>query len=78
MIYHSLDDYLVNANQLALLKDYCRKNLVLLNNGSHLGFLYRKEFLNSLKSEIPDIEMKNEIEYEKNEDMLLNTVLGGV
>ena len=51
-IYHSLDDYLVNKNQLAQIKDYAKDKLVLLNNGSHLGFLYRKEFLEELKNEI--------------------------
>ena len=51
-IYHSLDDYLVNKNQLAQIKDYAKDKLVLLNNGSHLGFLYRKEFLAELKHEI--------------------------
>lgn len=51
-IYHSLDDYFVNKNQLASLKTIAKGNLVLLNNGSHLGFLYRKEFQDKLKSQI--------------------------
>ena len=51
-IYHSLDDYLVNKQQLAKIKDYAGDKLVLLNNGSHLGFLYRKEFIAELKHEI--------------------------
>ena len=61
-IYHALDDYLVNSNQLAKLKDYCKDNLVLMNNGSHLGFLYRKEFIETLKQEITlkdDLEILN-------------------
>lgn len=51
-IYHSLDDFFVNKNQLEKIKLYSPKNFVCLNNGSHLGFLYRNEFLNSFKKEI--------------------------
>ena len=51
-IYHSLDDYLTNKDQLALLRKYCGNKLVLFNNGAHLGFLYRDEFVNELKKEI--------------------------
>ena len=51
-IYYAIDDYLVNKKQPAQLKEYARNNLVLLNNGSHLGFLYRNEFLAELKREI--------------------------
>ena len=49
-IYHTMDDYLVNGNQLSSLKTIARDNLVLINNGSHLGFLYRDEFINELKN----------------------------
>lgn len=49
-IYHTMDDYLVNGNQLSSLKIIARDNLVLINNGSHLGFLYRDEFINELKN----------------------------
>lgn len=51
-IYHSLDDYLTNHAQLKKLKLYTGKNTVLMSNGAHLGFLYTKEFLDDLKSEI--------------------------
>lgn len=51
-IYHSLDDFFVNKNQLEQLKLYSPTNVVCLNNGSHLGFLYRKEFQDLLKKEI--------------------------
>lgn len=51
-IYHSLDDFFVNKNQLEQLKMYSPKNIVCLNNGSHLGFLYRKEFQDSFKNDI--------------------------
>jgi len=55
-IYHSLDDYLINKNQLKELRSYCDNKLVLFNHGAHLGFLYRDEFINSLKNEIKLIE----------------------
>lgn len=51
-IYHSLDDYLTNKSQLTELKGFCDDKLVLFNNGSHLGFVYRDEFLNLFKKEI--------------------------
>ena len=55
-IYHSLDDFFTNKNQIAKLKDIAGKHLIALSNGSHLGFLYRKEFLDVLKQ---DIEYSN-------------------
>ncbi len=51
-IYHSLDDYFVNQGQIAKLKELAKDNLICLNCGSHLGFLYRKEFEDALKKEI--------------------------
>lgn len=48
-IYESMDDFLINQSQLEQLKAYSPQNVICLNNGSHLGFLYRKEFLESLK-----------------------------
>ena len=51
-IYHSIDDYLVNSNELKILKKYSKNKLVLLSNGSHLGFLYRPEFLQELQKDI--------------------------
>lgn len=51
-IYHSLDDYLVNQQQLKQLKIYTGKKTTLLNNGAHLGFLYKQEFIDDLKKEI--------------------------
>jgi len=51
-IFHSLDDYLISKEQLKDLKNCCENKLTLFNNGSHLGFLYRDEFLNELKKEI--------------------------
>ena len=51
-IYHSTNDYLTNKEQLKNLKNICKNHIVLLDNGSHLGFLYRKEFINDLKNTI--------------------------
>lgn len=51
-IYQSFDDYFINKNQLARLKTLAGKHLVCLNCGAHLGFLYRKEFIDALKIDI--------------------------
>jgi Mn-containing catalase len=61
-IYHTLDDYFVNKEQLQQLKDYSGSKVVLLNNGSHLGFLYRREFLESFKKDIAFKSMKLAVE----------------
>ncbi|MBQ7126044.1 hypothetical protein IJO12_03060, partial [bacterium] len=57
-IYHSLNDYLTNTNQLRKLKDYTGKRTVLFDNGAHLGFLYRKEFIDDLNETITSILVK--------------------
>ena len=51
-IYHTIDDYLVNSQQLNILKKYTGNKSIFLNNGSHLGYMYREEFINSLKNDI--------------------------
>lgn len=51
-IYHTLDDYYVNRQQLSWLKNQSNDNTILFSNGSHLGFLYRKEFLTQFKKDI--------------------------
>ena len=51
-IYHAIDDYYVNKEQLSWLKKQCNSKAVYFNNGSHLGFLYRHEFLDELKKDI--------------------------
>lgn len=51
-IYESLDDYFVNKNQISLLKTLTGNHLSCLNCGSHLGYLYRKEFAEALMSDI--------------------------
>ena len=58
-IYHSLNDYLTNATQLKRLKEYSGNKVVLLDNGSHLGFLYREEFINDLKDTISHYKSDN-------------------
>lgn len=57
-IYHTLDDYYVNPEQLIRLKQTCGSKSVYFNNGSHLGFLYRKEFQDEFKK---DIKLENSI-----------------
>lgn len=51
-IYHSLDDYYVNHEQLIWLKKQSKNKSVFFNYGSHLGFLYRKEFIDEFKKDI--------------------------
>lgn len=51
-IYHALDDYLADHSQLKKLKQYTKDNSMYMSNGSHLGFLYRKEFIDDLRKEI--------------------------
>ena len=51
-IYHSLNDYLTSPNQIKKLKQTAGNKLVLVDNGAHLGFMYRKEFIEDLKNSI--------------------------
>jgi len=51
-IYHALDDFFVNSDQLSWLKKQTDEKAVYFSNGSHLGFLYRKEFTDELKKDI--------------------------
>ncbi|MBR6723480.1 VacJ family lipoprotein [bacterium] len=51
-IYHSMNDYLTNSHQLKKLREYANDKLVLIDNGAHLGFLYRHEFIEDLKNTI--------------------------
>lgn len=50
-IYHSLDDCFTNPQQLIWLKKQTGNKIVLFSNGSHLGFLYRKEFIDIFKKD---------------------------
>lgn len=51
-IYEAFDDYFINLEQIQKLKTITGSHLICLNCGSHLGFLYRKEFLDDLKQSI--------------------------
>ena len=51
-IYESFDDYLLNQNQLYKLKNIAGNRLTCVNCGSHLGFLYKQEFLNEFKKTV--------------------------
>ena len=48
-IYESIDDYLLNENQILKLKNIAGEKLTCINCGSHLGFLYKKEFIDEFK-----------------------------
>lgn len=56
-IYHSVDDYYASPQQLAWLKKQSGEKVVYFSNGSHLGELYRPEFIAEFKKEI---QFKNE------------------
>ena len=51
-IYESLDDYLLNQEQINKLKNITGEKLTCINCGSHLGFLYKQEFLNEFKKTV--------------------------
>lgn len=51
-IYHSVDDFFTSQDQLAWLKKQTQNKSVLFSNGSHLGYLYRKEFLDEFTRDI--------------------------
>lgn len=58
-IYLTMDDYFVNKKQIAWLKNNSNNNSVVFSNGSHLGEMYRKEFVERFKK---DINLKNNID----------------
>ncbi len=49
-IYESIDDYFINPEQIKRLKEISETKLICINCGAHLGFLYRKEFLDNFKN----------------------------
>lgn len=62
-IYHSVDDYYTNPQQLSWLKKQAGDKALYFSNGSHLGELYREEFIDDFKKEIrfnPEQNVKNE------------------
>lgn len=60
-IYHSTNDYLVNEAQLKTLKQLSKDKLVILDNGAHLGFLYRSEFITDLYKTINQMKEENNL-----------------
>lgn len=63
-IYHTVDDYFVNQAQLNWLKKHSKEKTLLFSNGSHLGCMYRKEFIDDFKNEIKKQD-KEKIDGEK-------------
>lgn len=61
-IYHSIDDYYTNPQQLAWLKQQAGNKALYFSNGSHLGELYRPEFLEDFKKEIKLADSKTDDE----------------
>ena len=57
-IYHTTNDYLINKNQLKFLRLVADKKLTIINNGSHMGFTYRPEFMTDLHKTITEIQQK--------------------
>lgn len=55
-IYHTVNDYLTSPEQLKLLRKMSKEKLIVFDNGSHMGFLYRPEFIQNLKQTIKDIK----------------------
>lgn len=58
-IYHALDDYFVTEEQLKKLKEYTGEKTIMFDHGSHLGFLYRREFMEALLEDIKSAKLKN-------------------
>ncbi|MBQ6516040.1 VacJ family lipoprotein [bacterium] len=54
-IYHTKNDYLINTAQLKQLKNLAGNNLFVIDNGAHMGFLYREEFQNHFKKVISSL-----------------------
>lgn len=61
-IYHTLDDYYANTAQLNWLKNQSGEKTILFSNGSHLGFLYRKEFMDTFKKDT-ELTVQNQPDY---------------
>ena len=53
-IYHTQNDYLINTFQLKQLRYMSGKKLTILDNGSHMGFLYRPEFITDFRKTISE------------------------
>ena len=59
-IYHTRNDYLINQSQLKYLRYLTGSNLTIIDNGSHMGFLYRPEFIRDLSKTIIDMKSGKE------------------
>lgn len=51
-IFEAFDDYLLNSEQINKLKNITGNKLFCINCGSHLGFLYKQEFLDEFKKTV--------------------------
>ena len=60
-IYESMNDYLSNTDQIKQIKLLTGNKTVLIDNGAHLGFLYRKEFIESLKETITALKNNQQL-----------------
>ncbi len=59
-IYHTRNDYLINQSQLKYLRYLTGSNLTIIDNGAHMGFLYRPEFIRDLSKTIIDMKSGKE------------------
>ncbi|MDD3237027.1 MAG: MlaA family lipoprotein [Candidatus Gastranaerophilales bacterium] len=66
-IYEAKNDYFTSVDQISWLKDITGEKTVILENGSHLGYLYRNEFQSSLKDTIAIENLHNTPELVKAE-----------
>lgn len=69
-IYHTLDDYFVNQEQLAWLKKQSNNKSVFFSNGSHLGCMYRDEFIDEFKKDIKLADTESENTELEDEDIV--------
>lgn len=74
-IYHTVDDYFVNQSQLNWLKKHSKEKTLLFSNGSHLGCMYRKEFIDDFKKEIKEQDNVKDVgeKFVNNEKPLLRS-----
>lgn len=61
IIYHTQNDYLVTKYQLNLLKQMSKDKMYMIDNGSHMGFLYRPEFIQELFNTMIAIKQDNNL-----------------
>lgn len=61
VIYHTKNDYLINKTQLKQLKRMSGDKLIIMDNGSHMGFLYKREFQTDLRKTISDFKNRQQL-----------------